>query len=170
MNTMLPKVPRKNVNMPVVNLVLNTCTFITFLLATQPNGTGIPLHEWGSVALSFAIAAHLILHRIWIIGITRKWRGPLPRETRQNYVLNMVFFIDMVLAIVSGLLISESVLPAFGLQSAGTSSPWRQIHSATSNGALLILAVHVYMHRKWIVAVYRRYVWERLFPKAKAKN
>jgi len=96
-------------------------------------------------------------------------RGSLPRETRQNYILNLVFFSDMVLAIVSGLLISQSVLPAFGLQSAGTSSFWRQVHSATSNGGLLILAVHIYMHRKWIVASYRRYVWERINPKSKTR-
>lgn len=168
MTTTRPKVPRKrNVDRTVVNLVLNTCTFITFLLATQPNGTGIPLHEWGSVGLSFAVAAHLILHREWIIGITRRWRGPLPRETRQHYVLNVVFFFDMLLAVISGLLISRSVLPALGLQSLGTAGPWRQLHSATSNGALLILAVHIYMHRNWIVVTYRRYVWERINPRAK---
>ncbi|GAA5534192.1 DUF4405 domain-containing protein [Deinococcus aluminii] len=162
MTTTLKAAPRKRkFNTTVVNLVLDTCTFTAFILAMQPHGTGIPIHEWGSVALAFALIAHLVLHWEWITGVTRKLLGKLPGETRFNALLNLLFYIDMTLIILSGLLISRSVLPALGLHVDEHAGPWRRLHTLSADAGIIILALHVAVHRKWIVNAFRRYVWGR---------
>ncbi|WP_161884364.1 DUF4405 domain-containing protein [Deinococcus alpinitundrae] len=160
--------PKKKSNATIVNMVLDSCTFVAFILAMQPHGTGIPIHEWGSVALSFAIILHLVLHWDWISGITRKLLSQLPTETRLGYLLNLIFYIDMTVIILSGLLISKSVLPALGLSVDEHAGPWRRLHGLSADAGIVILALHVAMHRKWIVNVFQRYVWGRLTGQAKA--
>jgi len=153
---------KKRTNATVINMVLDTSTFIAFILAMQPHGTGVPIHEWGSIALSVAIIAHLVLHWDWISGITRKLLGRLPAETRFSYVLNLLFYIDMTLIILSGLLISKSVLPALGLQVDEHAGPWRRLHGLSADAGIIILALHVAVHRKWIASSFKRYVWNRV--------
>ncbi|WP_052351873.1 DUF4405 domain-containing protein [Deinococcus pimensis] len=133
----------------------------------QPHGTGIPVHEWGSALLAVAIVAHLVLHWEWIVGISRKLMGPLPLETRLNCLLNVAFFVDMTLIIFSGLMISRAVLPALGLSVDEHAGPWRRLHGVSADAGVVILALHVAMHRRWIVGALRRYVWGRFTRPAK---
>lgn len=159
MTTITPSTSHKRqYNTTVVNMVLNTFTFIAMMLAMQPHGTGIPVHEWGSVALTIALLIHLTLHWEWITGISRKLLGKLPGETRLNYLLNLAFYIDMTLIILSGLLISKSFLPAFGIHLDEHAGPWRRLHSVSADLGIVILALHLAMHRKWIVNAFKRYV------------
>ncbi|WP_045235078.1 DUF4405 domain-containing protein [Deinococcus pimensis] len=167
MSTALPARRRRSVSAVLINLVLNTFTFVAFILAMQPRGTGIPVHEWGSVLLGVAIVGHLVLHWEWIVGISRKLAGPLPLETRLNYLLNLAFFVDMTLIIFSGLMISRAVLPALGLSVDEHTGPWRRLHGLSADAGVVILALHVAMHRKWIVQALRKYVWGRVVRPAR---
>jgi hypothetical protein len=45
-----------------INLVMDSLTFIAFLVALEPGLTGVVIHEW----LSLALAATLVLHIICI--------------------------------------------------------------------------------------------------------
>lgn len=152
----------KKTNMTVVNMLLNTFTFTAFMAAMQPHATGQAIHEWGSLALTVALLMHMALHWEWITGISNKLLGKLPTETRLNYLLNLAFYIDMTLIVLSGLMMSKNVLPAFGIHVDEHAGPWHRLHILAADSGLVILALHVAMHRKWVTNTFRKYVWARL--------
>ena len=66
---------------------------------------------------------------------------------RITYVLNWALFVATVLVLVSGLLISENVLPALGLPSGRGSDPvfgfWYQVHILSGDTVLVLAAIHL---------------------------
>ena len=78
-------------------------------------------------------------------------------QSRLNFVVNTLFFIAMTGAIFSGLMISQSVLPTFGIQ-LDVSRSWRSIHSLMANTSLVLLGLHFALHWKWVVTNVGRYI------------
>jgi hypothetical protein len=144
---------RKN----LVKLILDVAAFIGFLLALDPRSTGIAIHEWLTIAGTAAIVLHLLLNWNWIVGITRNFFRKSTTKTRLNYILNWLFFIDGVVVMLSGIMISEVVLPAFGIR-LPEGSAWRQWHSLSADLSLFILALHTALNWDWIVCVVKRYL------------
>jgi hypothetical protein len=97
------------------NLYVDIAILIGFLVSYEPALTGITVHEWLSLAFTCALIVHLLLHWNWVVQITLKFFRKLFHSSRLNYVINLAILIDFVTIILSGLLISRSVLPAFGL-------------------------------------------------------
>ena len=119
---------RINKTNPVkVNFLVDLVIFIAFLIALDPRGTGLAIHEWLGIAFGASVVAHLLLHWKWILASTRRFLGRLPRATRLNYLLNTLLFITMTVIVYSGLMISEVALPALGL-SLGEGFSWRFLH------------------------------------------
>jgi len=144
---------KKNITKFVLDLVI----LIGFLLALDPSVTGISIHEWLTVAGMAAIILHLLLNWNWIAGLTRRFFRKFPVKVRLNYILNWLFFIDFVLVMLTGLVISRVVLPLLGLQPA-SGFLWRQLHSLTADWSLIILALHLALNWDWVVNIIRRYV------------
>lgn len=145
-----------------VNFLVDAVIFLGFLLAMDPRTTGIAIHEWLSIAFGAAIVTHLILHWKWIVSVTRRFLGQVAVQARLNYVLNVVFFIDMTLIIFTGLMISREALPGLGITLA-EGGPWRRLHSLTADFGVLVLGLHVALHWKWIVDTFKRYIVKPLF-------
>lgn len=141
---------KKRMSPTVVNYLLDMTIFLAFLVAMDPHSTGIAIHEWLSLAFGAAIITHLLLHWSWLVGITRRLFGRITGEARINYLLNWLFFIDMTVIIFTGIMISESALPAIGITPAH-SFAWRSLHDLSANLALPILGLHVALHWRWIV-------------------
>lgn len=141
---------KKRMRPATVNYLVDLAIFLAFLVAMDPRSTGIAVHEWLSIAFAAAIITHLILHWSWLVGITRRLFGRITSEARLNYILNWLFFVDMTIIMLTGILISESVLPTVGL-SASHSFAWRRLHDLSANLALPILGLHVALHWRWIV-------------------
>lgn len=141
---------KKRVSPTTVNYLVDIAIFLAFLVAMDPHSTGIAIHEWLSIAFAAAIITHLLLHWSWLVGITRRLFGRITNEARINYLLNWLFFIDMTVIIFTGIMISESVLPAIGITPAH-SFAWRSLHDLSANLALPILGLHVALHWRWIV-------------------
>lgn len=139
------------------NYLVDLAIFIAFLVAMDPRLTGIAIHEWLSIAFGAAVVTHLLLHWKWLVATTRRFFGRVPRATRLNYALNTLFFIDMVVLIFTGLMISEVALPGLGIP-LGEGFAYRRLHGLTADGALLLLGFHVALHWNWIVSMTRRTV------------
>lgn len=133
-----------------MNYLIDIAIFAAFLVAMDPHSTGIAIHEWLSIAFGAAIVTHLLLHWSWIVGITRRFFGKVTQEARWNYLINLLFFIDMTIIIFSGIMISEAALPAVGITLAH-SFAWRSLHALSANLALPILGLHVALHWRWII-------------------
>jgi hypothetical protein len=143
-----------------VNLCLDIVLFVAFLITTAPRFSGIAIHEWLSIALIAAFVIHLLLHWSWIVNTTKRLFGKTTVRNRVNYLLNVALFIDMVVIMFSGILISEAALPALGIPIA-PGFAWRRLHDASANIGLLIFALHVALHWQWIATMFSKYVLRR---------
>ena len=139
------------------NLWLDVGIFVAFLLALDPRLTGIAIHEWLSLAAAAAVGAHLVLHWEWIVAVTRRFFGRTSGTARLNYVVDALFFINLIIIMLSGVMVSQAVLPALGL-AAPDGSFWLILHSLSADWAVVLVAVHTALHWKWIVQALRRYV------------
>ncbi len=126
--------------------------------------TGLALHEWLGIAFIAVLVLHLLLHWQWIAGATLRWLRSLSWQMRLTYLLDVLLFIAMTLVIFSGLAISEAALPLMGITSSRNFA-WRAIHSASSNGVLVLISLHIALNWRWIVAVA-----QRILPKLQPAN
>ena len=138
-------------------LLLDMITFIAFLVAMDPRSLGIAVHEWLTIALAGTVVVHLLLNWNWIVEVTMRLfaKGKGLNGARVNYILNWAMFFDGVLIMLSGLMISQAVMPILGL-SFPESFSWRSFHSLSTNLFMLGLGLHVALHLNWIVSTAKR--------------
>lgn len=149
--------PKRKSNPTKVNLLLDAVILAAFLPALDPRLTGIAIHEWLGVAGAAAVVVHLLLHWEWIVSVTRRFLGRTSGAARLNYVVDALFFIDLVVISLSGLMVSQALLPLVGLAAPG-GTVWLVAHSLSADLALVLVAVHAALHWKWIVNAVRRTV------------
>ena len=148
---------KRKTNPTKVNLFLDAAIFVAFLLALDPRLTGIAIHEWLGLAGAAAVVVHLLLHWEWIVGVTRRFLGRTSGAARLNYVVDVLFFIDLVVISLSGLMVSQALLPLLGLAAPGGAF-WLVAHALSADLAVVLVAVHAALHWKWILNAVRRYV------------
>ncbi len=148
----------------LINLAIDMAIFVAFLVAMAPHFSGMAIHEWLGVAFGAAITSHLLLHWPWIVHVTKRFFGKLQWSARLNYVLNALLFIDMTVIIFTGLMISETVLPTFGL-TATHGGEWNDLHETSANLSVLLTGLHVALHWQWIVNMTKRFVIAPLMPR-----
>ena len=142
---------RQNKNKLFVDLL----AFAAFLVTMDPRSTGIPTHEWLTIAVTGVIILHLLLSWDWIVKITSTFIRQASNGSRLNYVLNWLLFIDSVLIMLSGIMISQAVMPFLGVtMPAGFA--WRELHDMSANLFLILLGVHLALHWNWIVTAIKR--------------
>jgi hypothetical protein len=149
-----------------INLWVDAAIFTGFLVAFEPALTGLPLHEWVSLALAAAILVHLALHWDWVVKVTIRFFRRLFHSSRLNYLVDVVLLVAMVGLMLSGILISRSILPVLGIQ-LSASPAWRFLHSALADLALIMVGLHFALHWKWILNTGNRYILQpvkSLFP------
>lgn len=136
-------------------LALDLAMTVATLLLIDPRATGIAVHEWIGIALAVPVTVHLVLNWQWVVTVTKKMFGRLPLTTRVNQVLNMVLFVSFVVAMESGVMISEVVSP--GLATAlGGSRVWRGLHGISSTAVFGVAVAHVAMNWRWIARAVSR--------------
>lgn len=140
------------------NLWVDITILIGFLVIFEPALTGIAIHEWLSLAFTATIVLHLLLHWAWTVAVTRKFFNRLWHSSRLNYVLDLSLLVAFVTVMLSGILISRSVLPALGLAQAANPA-WRFLHSSSADAMLIIVGLHIALHWKWIISTCQRYLF-----------
>jgi hypothetical protein len=158
--TSTTKRPSRN----LVNLVIDMVIFVAFLVAMAPHFSGMAIHEWLGVALGATLTTHLLLHWQWLVQVTKRFFGKVQWSARLNYVLNALLFIDMTVIIFTGLMISEAVLPTFGL-TAMHGGVWKGLHALSANLSVFLVGLHVALHWQWIVNMTKRFIIAPLMPR-----
>ena len=130
-----------------------------FLLVFWQDITGETLHEWLALALGVGIITHVVFHWKWVVNITKRFFSPkLPGKTRVNYIVNGGLAAAFAGMFVTGLMISESVMPLFGLgNGAGI---WEDLHEAASNFSMFMVIAHVLLHWKWVITNTQKYLYK----------
>ncbi len=141
------------------NLLLDIGLFLAFLLLFEPESTGIPIHEWLGIAMAITILIHILLHWDWVKTITRRFFQQMKSKVRINYILNAAIFVSFTAIMLSGLMISHSVLRFFGLQSLDTPF-WNMTHRFATDVTIWLIALHIGLHWGWIVNAVKRHMIE----------
>lgn len=148
---------KKTKNQTRTKLVVDLIIFIGFLIAMDPRSSGIAVHEWLATSMIAALVVHLLLSWDWIVKITRRFVGRLNNQSRLNYILNWLLFVDGTVIMLSGFMISESVMPWLGI-SLPPNFVWRSLHDLSANLFLVLLGLHTALHWSWVVEAFKRYV------------
>ncbi len=156
-------------NRTKTNLLVDILILIVFLIVYEEKATGTAIHEWLGIALGLVFIIHMILHWNWIVVNTKLFLQRMRTEMRINYILDIFIFIGFTTIIFSGIMISESFLPAFGVK-AGRSHFWQEIHVVSVDITLFLTALHFALHWRWIADNFRRYIISPLRSKPKNSN
>jgi hypothetical protein len=149
----------KTKNQTQVKLAIDIILFTVFLIAMDPHSSGIAVHEWLTTAALAALVVHLLLSWDWIVQITGRFMGKTNSQARINYILNWLLFIDGTVIMLSGFMISESILPTLGI-TLPHNFTWRSLHDLSANLFLLLLGLHTALHWSWTVDAFKRYVFQ----------
>lgn len=155
-----------------IKLVIDIIIFFIFLIAMDPRSSGIAVHEWLATSALAALVVHLLLSWDWIMNITRRFVGRIGTLSRINYILNWLLFIDGTIIMLSGFMISQSLMPFLGIE-LPRNFAWRSLHDMTANFFLLLLGIHTALHWSWIVDTFKRYVFQpvgKLFSMGRKKD
>lgn len=151
------------------NLLIDLGIFIAFLFGMDPKATGIPIHEWLSLALAAAAIAHILLHWKWIISVGAAYFKKLFHSSRLKFAVDVVLFIAFTSMMLSGIMISRSILPLLGFKPL-ESPTWEVIHSDAANITILTIAVHIGLNWGWLVTMIKKYLITPLRRTNKARR
>ncbi len=126
-------------------LLLDISAFVALLVVMDPRTSGIAIHEWLAVALGGAVVVHLLLNWNWIVELSKRLFTKGLNGARTNYILNWLLFIDGILIMLSGIMISETVVPALGL-TLPMNFAWRGLHDLSANISMILMGLHITLH------------------------
>lgn len=136
-------------------LALDAIALVLYALAALPALTTIPIHEWLGIAAFVVLAVHLVF------GLGEAWSMARSADRSKraarwgNLVVDVLLLIALSVCMVSGLLVSGTVLPTFGLFAGGYYF-WDPLHAASAKALLALLVVHLALHARWIANAARR--------------
>jgi drug/metabolite transporter (DMT)-like permease len=109
------------------------------------------LHTWSGVAMIVVAAVHLAIHWRWVkmmavrvVNVIRTRGARMSKGARLNVAVNLVVAISFVLVSVSGIY--------FLLWPAGGDAEvvWDMIHTWSGVAMIVVAAVHLAIHWRWI--------------------
>ena len=151
----------------LTKLFLDLAAFIALLIVSAPRFTGAAIHEWLAIALSGAIVVHLLLNWNWIVQITARLFSKSTNKSRFGYFLNWGLFASGIMIMLSGLMISETVVPFFGL-SLPQNMSWKSLHELSTNITMILMGLHVALHWSWITSMFKKLFAPRRVPQVVA--
>jgi hypothetical protein len=114
--------------------------------------TGVPWHEYLSIALAGAVFVHLLRQRSWIVSNASRL-GALPNwRARVNVVLNILMFVTLVSVTASGLFASKVVWIHTAMP-ASVFIRWHEVHGYTGTWLQWLAALHIAVN--WVPIVKR---------------
>ena len=143
------------------NYIIDLAIFAAFLAVMAPRMTGIAVHEWLSLALAGTVIAHIVLHFDWIVNVGGQYFKKLFHSSRLKFVVDLLLFVAVIAVMLSGILISRSILPLLGLEPLHGGA-WKAIHSLSANLSVLLLGLHLGLNWSWIRKMSRRYLLDPL--------
>jgi len=148
---------RSRLNHTLSLFIVDAALLALFVAVIEVPLTGLALHEWLGIALGVGMVTHLVQHAGWAGTTLKRIFGRTSLRNRLNYLMMGALFVGFTTIIVSGLLISESALPALGLQPPALEF-WAWLHLAAVVWVMGLAALHVAFNWKWLTNTVQRYV------------
>lgn len=130
---------------------------ITFVLFFNKRVLGgLTFHEIAGLLIAVVFFTHIILNWKWIKNVTLKlFDRKLPLRAKFSYLLNLLLLVGMAFIITSGIFISRVVFPNINI---GNEQWFKVSHMSISFLVLIIVAIHIGLHWKWIMNVFKNMV------------
>ncbi|MCX8023754.1 MAG: DUF4405 domain-containing protein [Thermanaerothrix sp.] len=141
------------------NLWLDFTLLAVFLVVMSPTLTGVPWHEWLAIGLSAVVIIHLLLHWEWITRVGVTFFKKILHHSRLKFVVDAMLYMAFILTMLSGFLISRSVLPTLGLHGS-RNFIWRSLHNLTANLTLFLVGLHFALNWEWVMGMVKRYIFK----------
>jgi hypothetical protein len=151
----------------LTKLFLDLTAFVALLIVSAPRFTGVAIHEWLAIALSGAIVVHLLLNWNWVVQITSRLFSKSAKNSRFGYFLNWGLFASGIMIMLSGLMISKTVVPLLGLPLPQDMS-WKSLHELSTNITMALMGLHVALHWSWITSMFKKLLTPRSVPQVVA--
>lgn len=142
-------------NLHKTRYVMDVLLLTSFMLISAPQATGVPVHEWSSVLFVVPFAVHLLLHWDWIKQSAKRFTQHISAKERFSLVWNYLLYVMMLLATVSGFLVSVALLPTLNIE-LHIQDFWSKIHHDSVTLIMPIIGVHLALHWRWIVNLTKR--------------
>jgi hypothetical protein len=129
---------------------------IAFLASFLLDLTGLELHQWIGVAASGLAAYHLVAHWTWVRTVTARFLGKVSNRARLYYAIDASILGGFAAIGLSGLVISSWLnlpLNRYDL--------WRTVHVWVSIATLVLTALKLVLHRRWLAATTRKVLSRR---------
>lgn len=137
-------------------LVVDVLALAVYGVVSLPSLTSVVVHEWLGLAVFVVFAVHAAHHYDWVVDALRSLRrGNLTIARHGRLVLDVLIVVAMSTCVVSGVMISGAVLPAFGLYAQGYYF-WDPLHAASAKVLLALLLVHVAINVTLALRLWRR--------------
>ncbi len=149
--------PKRRMSETLKNYWLDAALLLAFIIDMNTRFTGIPVHEWLGAAFGIGLIYHMMLHWKWITSVSKRLFGKLPTLQRVRYVINLALFIMMVVVVITGFWISESLMGTLGLPTTDNHF-FEELHHVSAELVPMLVAVHLALDWKWIVTNTKKYV------------
>ena len=113
-------------------IVADAVLALVFIACELPGVTGVSVHEWLGIVLTIALLAH---------AGKRVLTTAKSARNAARLVVDVALLVALAVCVVSGLMVSGSVLPFFGYYATGYYF-WGPLHAATATVLLAVLLVH----------------------------
>jgi predicted PurR-regulated permease PerM len=123
-------------------ICIDILLFVGFVLVFSPRMTGLALHEITGLVLFLPAVLHLLFSWPWITKSFRPLWNRAGWNKWFNYLLNVGLFLLFAIELVSGIAISHSVLPYFGIETIND-RVWRSVHNLVSDGIVVAITLHI---------------------------
>ena len=128
---------------------MDTLLLVSFLIVLAPQSTGIVLHEWLSLAFLVPFIIHILLHWQWFINSLKQLKRARTMREKYNFILNYTLYLLMIFVLVSGFLVSVSLLPTLGIP-LEIQDFWGKMHHDSATLIMPVLGLHLALHFRWI--------------------
>ncbi len=133
-------------------VVFDVVLLVIFALSALPTITGIPAHEWISLVAVVVMVAHCA--RRGMLGEGGKSRG-VSGIRIARIALNVLIGLSLAACAVSGIMVSGTVLPSFGLFATGYYF-WDPFHAFSAKMLLAFLLIHVVLNARVMFVLARK--------------
>lgn len=142
-------------NRNVLKIGLDVVMVLVLVVLYDDRVVSIGFHERVGLGIFVLFLIHKGINWKWILGVSRRLvKGSVPSNTKAGYIVDVLLFVAMVYIVVSGILISRTIL----VQWYGTSPVWTFGHFFASAIALILVGVHVGLHWSFVRNMFSRLV------------
>lgn len=132
-------------------LIADIVVLVIYLIAAFPAISGINAHEWIGLAAGIILITHCAQRGMLGRSVRKKRTGMQTLRIAINVLLGLVLASCMV----SGIMISGSVLPTFGVFATGYYL-WDPLHALSAKALLALLLVHVVLNIEVVSRMFKK--------------